>query len=249
MKTQSTTFSVIIPCYNEEKYVGRILDDLARQTTPPEEVIVADSRSTDRTIETAKRFQKHLPLSIAISKTRTPGAARNAGAEHAKGNYLVFIDADMRIPPDTFERLDQAAKDQGADYMTPLFSTPGRHIVDQTAIWIINLDIRHGLSAKQHLPGIGGFMCVRRALHDSIGGFSLIPKENDIEYLERLKRQNASYKVLDDLIVGTSNRRMIQDGRLLNTLYFIPHRSFVGRHLIYPVLKKLGKEKRYGAYR
>jgi len=154
----------------------------------------------------------------------------------------------MRIPPDTFERLDEAAKDEGPDYITPLFSTPGRHIVDQAAIWIINLDIRRGLSARRHLPGIGGFMCVRKSLHDSIGGFSLISKENDIEYLERLKRHGASYQILEDLAVETSNRRMVQDGRLLNTLYFIPHRSFIGRHTVYPVLKKLGKEKKYGAY-
>jgi glycosyltransferase involved in cell wall biosynthesis len=241
-------FSIVIPCLNEENYLGSLLEDIAGQTIKPKEVIVADSRSDDCTVEVAKGFQKRLSLKIVTSTIRSPGAARNAGAKQAKGDYLVFIDADMRLPDTAFEQTLLATDYGRLDYVTPLFSTPGRHPIDQLAIKIINFDIRFGITAGAHLPGIGGYMCVRRDLHESLGGFRASGRGEDMDYLAHLKRLGASHTVLRKLVIRTSNRRLVQDGRLVSILNFIPQRWHLSRHIVNPALKKIGKDKKFGRF-
>ena len=242
------TFSIVIPCLNEERYIGSLLDDIAKQTLQPKEVIVADSRSQDRTIKVAKGFQRNLPLKIATSRIRSPGAARNTGAKLATADYIIFIDADMRLPATAFEQTLNATNGGQVDYVTPVFSTPGHHPIDQLAIIIINFDIRFAIRPKPNLPGIGGYMCVRRSLHETLNGFKTNVRSEDIEYLIRLKRRNATYAVLKNLVIETSNRRLVQDGRFVSALNFIPQRWWLSRYIINPALKKLGREKKFGNY-
>lgn len=88
--------SVVIPVYNEERVISRCLASLARQTVAKEiEVIVVDDGSTDDSRKFATLHQDH----------RGPGAARNLGAKKAKGEILVFVDADMEFAPDFIEKL------------------------------------------------------------------------------------------------------------------------------------------------
>lgn len=248
MTEETPSFSVVIPCYNEEKYVGELLEDISSQTLRPKKVIVADSRSTDRTTEVAARFKSRLSIEIATSKIRSPGAARNAGAKLAKGDYIIFIDADMRLPKTAFEQTLQATERGKVDYITPLFSTPGHHPIDQIAVKMINFDIRLGLTSKAHLPGIGGYMCVRNSLNKALGGFAAESRGEDIDYLVRMKHHEISHVVLTNLVVETSNRRLVKDGRLMWMLNFIPHRWRLSKYVVKPILRKAGKEKRFGEF-
>lgn len=102
-------FSLVIPAYNEEDYLPRLLDtvDAARQTYRggPEaiEVIVADNASTDRTATiAAERGCRVVPVT-----RRAIAAARNGGAAVARGEILCFVDADFQIHPDTFGAIDE----------------------------------------------------------------------------------------------------------------------------------------------
>jgi glycosyltransferase involved in cell wall biosynthesis len=101
-------YSVIVPAYNEERYLPRLLDslDLARAVYgDPDavEVIVADNRSTDRTAEIAsERGCRVVPV-----EKRVIAAARNGGAAAARGEILAFVDADARAHPNTFRAIDQ----------------------------------------------------------------------------------------------------------------------------------------------
>lgn len=98
--------SVVIPAYNEEKYLGRALDSLTRQDTKlPFEVIVVDNNSTDKTAAVAQKFASRLNLKV-IKETRPGrGAARAAGFAHARGEMILSTDADSEVPPDWIERL------------------------------------------------------------------------------------------------------------------------------------------------
>ncbi len=58
----STTVSVIIPCYNEEKYLPACLKSLAKQTRPADEIIISDNGSTDQTAKIIKNFASVLPI-------------------------------------------------------------------------------------------------------------------------------------------------------------------------------------------
>src|SRR5260370_33827185 len=105
-------FSVIIPAYNEEEYLPRLLEsiEVARSNYAGDrdmiEVIVADNDSTDATAEVAAARGARV---VRVEKRRI-AAARNGGGHAARGEILCFIDADSAVHPQTFNAIDQAMK-------------------------------------------------------------------------------------------------------------------------------------------
>jgi glycosyltransferase involved in cell wall biosynthesis len=105
-------FSVIIPAYNEEQYLPRLLDsiEVARSNysggAAAIEIIVADNDSTDRTAEVAAARGAR----VVTVKKRRIAAARNGGGHAARGEIVCFIDADSAVHPQTFNAIDQAMK-------------------------------------------------------------------------------------------------------------------------------------------
>lgn len=103
-------FSLIVPAYNEQELLPRLLAtvETARQAYRgrPEaiEVIVADNASSDATAQIARELGCRV---VPISK-RVIAAVRNAGAKAALGELLCFIDADSQIHPETFNAIDEA---------------------------------------------------------------------------------------------------------------------------------------------
>lgn len=101
-------FSVVIPAYNEEAYLPRLLDTLdrarARYLGGPDgvEIIVADNASSDATAQLAT----NRGCQVVTVAERGIGAARNGGARAARGAILAFIDADTQVHPETFNEID-----------------------------------------------------------------------------------------------------------------------------------------------
>ncbi|GIW62271.1 MAG: hypothetical protein KatS3mg090_0097 [Patescibacteria group bacterium] len=98
--------SVIIPAYNEEKYIEATLKSLTKQTKKPFEIIVVDNNCTDRTAEIAKKYNCKV-----IKETRqgiTP--ARNKGFSSAQGDIFVKLDADTIVDKDFLEKIEQRFK-------------------------------------------------------------------------------------------------------------------------------------------
>lgn len=88
--------SVIIPIYNEEKVIVGALESLDKQSYPDFEIIVVDDGSTDKTLEVLRNLQLTInSLQILEQNHKGTGAARNLAAKKARGNILVFVDADM----------------------------------------------------------------------------------------------------------------------------------------------------------
>lgn len=107
------TFSVIIPCFNSSKTIGRALDSLARQNYSDFEVICVDDASVDDTISQIKLAEGNdsLPLILLRNQENAgPGYSRNRGIQQAQGDYLCFLDSDdfyednfLRVLSDTIE--------------------------------------------------------------------------------------------------------------------------------------------------
>src|SRR5262249_51175789 len=89
---RTVLFSVIIPTYNRRKLLQETLDSVWAQSFTDFEVIVVDDGSTDGTEDVLKPQQDRLKL--IVNEHLGPGAARNAGARVAKGQYLAFLDSD-----------------------------------------------------------------------------------------------------------------------------------------------------------
>ncbi len=94
--------SVIIPAYNEERYIKRSLESLYKQTRIPEEIILVDDGSVDKTRAIVKKFKR---VRLIRGKHKGPGVSRNLGARKAKGEILVFVDADMAFDKNYLKNL------------------------------------------------------------------------------------------------------------------------------------------------
>jgi glycosyltransferase involved in cell wall biosynthesis len=96
----SSAVSVIIPCYNQGRFLGEALDSVVAQTRPADQIVVVDDGSSDETAEVAQRYSgityvRQANLGLAL--------ARNRGLDEATGRYVVFLDADDRLRPDALK--------------------------------------------------------------------------------------------------------------------------------------------------
>jgi glycosyltransferase involved in cell wall biosynthesis len=93
--------SVIVPCFNEIRYICRCLQSLLEQSLAPHEIIVVDDGSNDGTVEAVEAFN----VRLLRQNHAGPGAARNLAAGQATGDILVFADADMFFDRDYVRHL------------------------------------------------------------------------------------------------------------------------------------------------
>jgi glycosyltransferase involved in cell wall biosynthesis len=120
-KDNQILISVIIPIYNNEKYVFDCLNSLEAQTYPKElfEVIIIDDASTDNTLLKVKAYKSGLNLQIdALRENSGPGIARNKGIAISKGDFILFLDSDDLLVPNAIELLSNKIKEKDADLIT-----------------------------------------------------------------------------------------------------------------------------------
>lgn len=105
MKKDFVSLSLVIPAYNEERFIGPCLDSIAQQTVLPDEVIVVDNNCIDRTVDIATGY----PFVRIVQATKQGIVhARNAGFDTAKSDLIGRIDADTRLPADWVENAKEA---------------------------------------------------------------------------------------------------------------------------------------------
>lgn len=96
--------SVIIPVYNEEVRIGECLGFLARQSRKPDEIIIVDNNSTDRSVEIA---QGVAGVKVVQEKKQGMAYARDRGFLEARGDIICQTDADTRVPRDWLEKIEK----------------------------------------------------------------------------------------------------------------------------------------------
>lgn len=107
--------TVIIPCYNAEKYIDRCMQSMEEQTIGMQsfQIILVDDASTDHTMEKMLCWQNKYPYQIQIihnRRNRRQGTCRNLGLQQAKGDYVAFLDVDDWVEPDMYEKLYTVAQ-------------------------------------------------------------------------------------------------------------------------------------------
>lgn len=118
--------SVIIPCYNVQKYIMRCFDSIYSQTYGFEnlELILIDDLSTDNTWSILESLQRKYPenvISLKMQKKGKCGGARNLGMDICTGKYITFVDADDYVHPDMLRVLyDRMTEDdRSLDFAVP----------------------------------------------------------------------------------------------------------------------------------
>ncbi len=99
--------SIIIPIYNSEKYLERCVDSCLNQglSESEYEILLCNDGSTDNGPEIAKELaNKHNCIKIFSQENQGAGMARNLGLQHAKGQYVMFVDSDDYIKPNSLSQ-------------------------------------------------------------------------------------------------------------------------------------------------
>ncbi|MCD8151212.1 MAG: glycosyltransferase [Clostridiales bacterium] len=105
--------SIIMPCYNTDKYVGEALDSIICQNFPDVEIICINDGSGDRTLEVLQSYANRFDnISVYSSSNHGQGYQRNFGIDHASGKYVYFMDSDDKLKNGSLSRMyEQAEKD------------------------------------------------------------------------------------------------------------------------------------------
>jgi len=108
--------TIIIPCFNQGKYLAKAITSLQAQTLTAWECIVVDDGSTDNTAETAANIALHEPRMRLVQQMNGGSAsARDTGLREAGGQYIQFLDADDSIAPEKLERQVAFMEQAGLD--------------------------------------------------------------------------------------------------------------------------------------
>ena len=99
-------FSIIIPVYNVEKYIGKCLDSVMNQTYHDYEVIVVNDGTKDSSMNIVNNYD----VKVINQKNQGLSAARNTGVKEAKGEYILFLDSDDSIEKDLLKELNKSLK-------------------------------------------------------------------------------------------------------------------------------------------
>ena len=211
-----TPVSIIIPCLNEEHYIGTLLACLARQTFKDFEIIVVDAFSSDDTKGAFDRAVSSHPSlegkARFISADKGVAHQRNVGAHEAKYERLLFLDADVQVP-DTFlgTMLKELAK-QKITLATAIFEPISDRVDDKFFYYLGNIYIQ----LQQFVRPVAMGFCIfsTKKLHHALGGFDeKLRIGEDFDYIQRATKQRVRLKVLMKERVFVSVRRLNKEGR------------------------------------
>ncbi len=106
MQQNNPSVSIVIPAYNEEKTLPKILDSLQKQRCKHDfEVIVVDNNSTDQTAKIAYKYKNTLNIKVIKEEKKGRSPARRAGFSEAKGEIILSTDADTVVPDTWIEQM------------------------------------------------------------------------------------------------------------------------------------------------
>ncbi len=175
----SVGISVVIPAWKASSTLAGCLDSLAGQTVPPVETIVVDDDSPDDTVMIAER---HGAKVVRLPRNMGPARARNEGVASASGDVILFVDADVVIPPGLVEAVQAHFTDPSVSAVQTLYtpSCPASNLVSRYQ----NFYYHHALErVREESTAIFATWCaaVRKDLFEGLGGFNTDIPEPTVE--------------------------------------------------------------------
>ena len=160
--------SVIVPAYNSEKTIGECLQALEKQTKKSDEIIVVDDGSNDKTRNAVKKFSK---VRLIEQDHRGPAAARNLGAKNAKGEILLFMDADCKADREWVSEMTRPFSDKEISGVQGRYKTAQKGLVAR----FVQLEIEDRydrMRKRKYIDFVGSYSAgYRRSVFLEFGGF------------------------------------------------------------------------------
>ncbi|WP_189419858.1 glycosyltransferase [Cellvibrio zantedeschiae] len=157
--------SIVIPAYNEEKYIGMCLQSLSELEFDKDklEIIVVDNGSTDRTLEIARSYTSN----VIIKEKVKVGAVRNYGVSHAKGKYIVFLDSDCVVDKQWLSRgINKLQKDSK-------LVLGGQYLMRESPSWLEKYWVLTNSVEKIYQTTlVGGCIFIENKTFESVAGFN-----------------------------------------------------------------------------
>lgn len=204
--------SIITPCRNEEKFIGRCLDSIIANVFPKErlEVLVIDGRSTDGTRGIVEGYAKENSfIKLMDNPGRIQTLATNIGIRASKGNVIIRMDAHAEYPKEYISRLLYWLKTNKVDCVGGLWITkPGDNTSIAEAIALAlsssfgvgNAYYRIGIKESKRVDTVP-YGCYKKEVFDRVGLFNEnLNRTDDIEFNLRLKRAGGKILLVHEIV-------------------------------------------------
>jgi glycosyltransferase involved in cell wall biosynthesis len=241
--------SVVIPAYNEATYIDRLLEALTKQQNVDFEVIVSDAESKDGTKEVVDSFKAKLDVKFFEAPPKGPAYGRNQGAKHAKGEWLLFLDADDDFDdPDFIATLVKKSVARGWHTATAKIKVKEGAFFNRFGMAHLNYSYLKLLSHTKHQVAPGYCILTKRALFESLNGFNeKIQFGEDYDYVSRASGKGFGF--VEETFYYVDLRRTETEGFKLtlkgigNEIYRHTHGYNLEKN---PIKYEFGKHKNRG---
>ena len=197
--------SIIIPTFNEEKYLPKLLNCIKNQTYKDYEIIIADANSKDKTKAIAKKY------GCKTVKGGLPAVGRNNGAKIAKDGILLFLDADVQFDKNFLENAVKEMKTRNLDAAGCYISPLSYNVIDKIFFSIFNAWTFATQFFYPNASGSGIFC--KKWLHEKVNGFDeTIKLSEDMDYVKRCSRYG-KFRILRSAKSYVAMRRFEKEGR------------------------------------
>jgi len=206
---KNKTVSVIIPCFNEERYIEGCLNSIIEQDYGLDniEIIVVDGISDDRTVELIKRFSC---VTLCFNIDKIVPISMNMGIKKAKGDFIVRIDAHCIYPKNYISTLIKNSMIYEADNVGAVVRTVPAN--DSAKAQAIAISMSHPLGVGNSYFRIGSdrvrevdtvpFGCYRKEVFNSLGLYDEeLVRNQDDELNGRLKQNGGKIMLIPDLVI------------------------------------------------
>jgi glycosyltransferase involved in cell wall biosynthesis len=222
--------SLVIPAYNEEKYIGACIEE-ALKHDGFKEIIVVDNASTDRTADIARGYAR---VKVVSEPRRGTGFARDTGFLNASGDIIAFVDADTKIRKGWSDRIVSAfVRDENLACITGPYWFYDLPPSIATLIWL-NWHLAYIGNMFTGPLAVGGNMALRRTVLEKMNGFdtSIIFYGDDIDVTRRASRFGRVIFTFS-IMIDSSGRRYKKFG-VYKTLGLYMRNGFVGAFMSKP---------------
>lgn len=233
--------SVIIPCLNEEEFIGQCLESLisCNYDMAKVEILVVDGMSVDKSREIVESLSRKYPIIKLLDNPRkvTPSAL-NIGIKAANGRIIFRADAHAKYPKDYIDKCVKALNEYSADnvggclWVVPRSNTRMGKAIALTYTHYFgsgNAEYKVGKGMGPKYVDTVPFGCYRREIFDKIGFFNEnLHRSQDIEFNNRLRRAGGKILLLHDLHIVYYIRSGLRS--------YINHNYLDGKWVIYPYI-------------